>query len=56
MLAAFRCSAYPGGRDHGLHHRRRPGPAAADRGHLLPDALPGGAPRLQPQRQVSAGP
>lgn len=55
-LSSSARSAHPGWRDHRSHHRGGSGPAGAHRGHLLPDAVPGGSPRLQPQRQVSAWP
>lgn len=49
-------SAHPGWCDHRSHHRGGAGPAGAHCGHLLPDEVPGGAPRLQPQCQVSDRP
>lgn len=49
-------SAHPGWRDHRSHHRGGAGAAGAHRGHLLPDEVSRGTPRLQPQCQVSARP
>lgn len=56
LFPLFTNSAHPGWCDHRSHHRGGARPAGAHCCHLLPDEVPGGAPRLQPQCQVSDRP
>lgn len=55
-LLSCALSTHPGRCDHRSHHRGGAGLAGAHCVHLLPDEVPGGAPRLQPQCQVSDRP